>query len=243
MNQPDDELARKDRPARSIAAWTNLDAGTRERLAAARRLALSRHRERPRAGVRPGVGHERGISRERAASLRRALPASPSRALVLALIGVAYWQTTAPDSDFADIDVEPAHRRSADQCLPRQGLRFMAKTFVALIVWLCIAFPAAAAQSKTDTKKPVRPAWSELTPAQQQVLAPLQAEWEQLDAHAAQEMGRDRRALSQDEAGGAAAAAEAHAGVGASSRRTERKAARETATRRCRSCRPRSGRK
>jgi hypothetical protein len=58
----------------------------------------------------------------------------------------------------------------------------MAQTLVALIVWLCLAFPAAAAQSKADTKKPVRPAWSELKPAQQKILAPLAPEWDQMDA-------------------------------------------------------------
>ena len=57
----------------------------------------------------------------------------------------------------------------------------MAKTLAALIVSFCIAFSAAAAQSKPETKKPAKPSWSELTPAQQQVLAPLQPEWEQLD--------------------------------------------------------------
>ena len=57
----------------------------------------------------------------------------------------------------------------------------MAKTLVALIVSLCIAFSAAAAQSKAEAKKAPKPAWSELTAAQQQVLAPLQGEWEQLD--------------------------------------------------------------
>src|SRR5919112_3112569 len=58
----------------------------------------------------------------------------------------------------------------------------MAKTLVALIVSLCIAFSAAAAQSKADAKKVApKPAWTELSPAQQQVLAPLQPEWEQLD--------------------------------------------------------------
>ena len=42
----------------------------------------------------------------------------------------------------------------------------MAKALVALIVSLCLAFPAAAAQSQDSKKKqkPVRPAWSELTP-------------------------------------------------------------------------------
>ena len=58
----------------------------------------------------------------------------------------------------------------------------MAKAFVALIVWLCIAIPAGAAQFPPDAKKVVRPAWSELTPAQQKILAPLQQDWDQLDA-------------------------------------------------------------
>jgi len=57
----------------------------------------------------------------------------------------------------------------------------MAKTLLALIVSLCIAFSAAAAQSKPEAKKAPKPAWTELTTAQQQVLTPLQAEWEQLD--------------------------------------------------------------
>lgn len=57
----------------------------------------------------------------------------------------------------------------------------MAKTLVALIVWLSIAFPVVAAQSNPPPKKAPRPAWSELTPAQQKILAPLQADWDSLD--------------------------------------------------------------
>ena len=58
----------------------------------------------------------------------------------------------------------------------------MAKTAVALIIWLCIALPAFAVQSEKQASKPVRPAWSELTPAQQQVLAPLVTDWNSMDA-------------------------------------------------------------
>jgi len=58
----------------------------------------------------------------------------------------------------------------------------MAKAFAALIVGLCLAFSAAAAPPKSESKKPVRPAWSELTPAQQHVLAPLQLDWDSIDA-------------------------------------------------------------
>ena len=73
----------------------------------------------------------------------------------------------------------------------------MAKTFFALIVSLSLlfpaVFPAGAAQIKNEapvksegqakpaSKKPAKPAWSELTPAQQHVLAPLAPEWEQWD--------------------------------------------------------------
>jgi len=58
----------------------------------------------------------------------------------------------------------------------------MAKTAIALIIWLCLALPAFAAQPAKQSAKPARPAWSELTPAQQQVLAPLAAEWTEMDS-------------------------------------------------------------
>lgn len=57
----------------------------------------------------------------------------------------------------------------------------MAKTFVALIVSLCLVFSAAAAQSKAEPKKTGKPAWTELTATQRQILAPLAAEWDKLD--------------------------------------------------------------
>ena len=58
----------------------------------------------------------------------------------------------------------------------------MVKALIALVVCSCLAFSAAAAQSPLDARsKPAKPAWSELTQAQQTVLAPLRADWEQLD--------------------------------------------------------------
>jgi len=57
----------------------------------------------------------------------------------------------------------------------------MAKTLVALIASLCLAFPVIAAQSKTAAKKAAKPAWAELSPAQQKILAPLAAQWHELD--------------------------------------------------------------
>jgi hypothetical protein len=58
----------------------------------------------------------------------------------------------------------------------------MAKTILALIVSLCLALPAAAAQGKSEPKKTFKPEWTELTPEQQKVLAPLAAEWGRMDS-------------------------------------------------------------
>ena len=60
----------------------------------------------------------------------------------------------------------------------------MAKTLIAII--LCLSFvaplPAAAPANKAAVSqtKPAKPDWSELTPAQQAVLAPLQQDWSSL---------------------------------------------------------------
>lgn len=58
----------------------------------------------------------------------------------------------------------------------------MARTCVALIAWLCLAFPVVAAQNQTEGAGNARPAWAELTTEQQEILAPLSREWDQLDA-------------------------------------------------------------
>ena len=52
----------------------------------------------------------------------------------------------------------------------------MAKALAALTLGLCIAFSAFAA---APAKKP--PDWSQLTPEQQQVLAPLASDWNNFD--------------------------------------------------------------
>ena len=59
----------------------------------------------------------------------------------------------------------------------------MVKAAIALILWLCVALPlatAATAQSKPKATAG-KPQWSELSPRQQHVLAPLAPEWENLD--------------------------------------------------------------
>jgi hypothetical protein len=103
MSTPDDDVARRVVGAldRSVE---RLDTATRERLAAARRLALSRHRE----GREPVWSLAWATN---AASPRNAYRQYGARylfvasAFVLALAGFAYWQTTAPVTDFAEIDV------------------------------------------------------------------------------------------------------------------------------------------
>jgi hypothetical protein len=57
----------------------------------------------------------------------------------------------------------------------------MAHRLVALIVALFLAIPVYAAQAGTTAKKAPRPTWAELSPAQQDILRPLQEDWESLD--------------------------------------------------------------
>src|SRR5215470_15776247 len=106
MNQPDDDLARKVVGAldRSV---DKLDAGTRERLAAARLLAMAR----ARAGALQRGAREWSFAwAMNAASPRNAYRQYGVRyllvmcAFVLAIAGFTYWQATSPATDFAEID-------------------------------------------------------------------------------------------------------------------------------------------
>jgi hypothetical protein len=103
MNQPEHELAKKI-AGHLDAGLAHLDGGTRERLLAARKLALSRYRDEPApvgawawagSAVARFTGHHPHV-------LRYALGAA---ALVTALIGVTYWQSSSgPANGLADID-------------------------------------------------------------------------------------------------------------------------------------------
>jgi Protein of unknown function (DUF3619) len=79
-----------------------LDAGTRERLVAARRAALARYREAPVRvfGLIPvgPVGHFLG---------RHVFGTSVAAvtALVIATAGVIYWQSVYPNGDLADVEI------------------------------------------------------------------------------------------------------------------------------------------
>src|SRR5688500_7444552 len=55
----------------------------------------------------------------------------------------------------------------------------MAKTLIAII--FCLSFVATASAAGPPQPKPAKPAWSELTPAQQGILAPLKDDWSEID--------------------------------------------------------------
>src|SRR5207237_9969278 len=97
-----------------------------------------------------------------------------------------------------------SHRRPADRRLPRSGLPELAEEAArgcggvmlrALVTALALVFAVGAAAqpelarksaakpaAKAAKPKPnVRPAWAELTAEQQQILAPLKADWDLLD--------------------------------------------------------------
>jgi hypothetical protein len=102
MNQPEHELA-----ARIVR---HLDYGvesigpqTRSRLLAAREAALSHYREQPApvAGLAWAGQAVARIAQGRLSSARHLLAIS---ALVLALVGIAHWQSTAPVNELAEID-------------------------------------------------------------------------------------------------------------------------------------------
>ena len=103
MNRPDDELASRiiQQLDRGIE---NLDAGTRERLAAARRIALAQYRPRPEpvfglAWATNAISHRGGGRRAQGARYLIAVAM-----LVLGMIGIAYWQSNG-SSDYSEIDV------------------------------------------------------------------------------------------------------------------------------------------
>jgi hypothetical protein len=102
MNQPEHELAR--RIVRHLDyGIEQIGPATRERLLAARKAALSHYRERP-APVAALAWAGQAIARVmhgRFASGRYLIAIS---ALVIALVGVARWQSTAPVAELAEID-------------------------------------------------------------------------------------------------------------------------------------------
>jgi hypothetical protein len=103
MNQPEHELARK------LVHYLDdgvdrLEPRVRERLAAARRNALSRYREQPAAvfGL-AWAGH--AVARLTGGRFHGGSLLIAATALVLAMAGVLYWQSTRPANGVTEIDL------------------------------------------------------------------------------------------------------------------------------------------
>lgn len=96
MNQPEHEFATGIIRHLDYGV-AQLGSGTRERLFAARSAALARYREQP-AGLASTLG---AVTEHRWYSTR---PLVAVTALVVALVGIAYWQSTAPVNELVEID-------------------------------------------------------------------------------------------------------------------------------------------
>ena len=104
MNSPDDKLVARKVVGALDRSIEKIDAGTLARLGAARRFALSRHRERPAVvwGLAWAVNAASPLAAYRQYGTRYLIAVC---AFVLAIAGVAYWHTSAPVTDFAEIDL------------------------------------------------------------------------------------------------------------------------------------------
>jgi hypothetical protein len=102
MNQPEHELAGKIVQHLDYGV-DQLGAGARERLLAARKVALSRYREQPEPvfGLAWAGQAAARITEHRFYSVRYLFAVT---ALILGLVGFAYWQSTGPVNELADID-------------------------------------------------------------------------------------------------------------------------------------------
>ena len=103
MNQPEQELAKKVVQYLDYGV-DHLEPGVRERLAVARRTALSQYREKPATvlGLAWAGPAAVWLTEHRVYSARLLIAAA---ALVLATVGVVYWQSTRPANGLTDIDL------------------------------------------------------------------------------------------------------------------------------------------
>lgn len=100
MNQPEHEFAAS--LVRHLDyGVAQIDAGTRERLFAARNAALARYREEPAYGLAWMTALTSRIGGSRWSGARQLVTICT---LVVALVGIAYWQSTAPVNELAEID-------------------------------------------------------------------------------------------------------------------------------------------
>lgn len=103
MNQPDHELTKKLVQYLDYGV-DHLEPGVRERLAAARRTALSHYREKPATvlGLAWAGPAAVRLTEHRLYNARLLIATA---ALLLATVGVIYWQSTGPANGLTDIDL------------------------------------------------------------------------------------------------------------------------------------------
>jgi hypothetical protein len=103
MNRPEDQLAKKVVQYLDYGV-DNLEPHVRERLAAARKSALSHYREKPATvhGLAWAGQAAHWVTEHRSHSTRLLIAVT---ALVLAMAGAVYWQSTGPANGIAEIDL------------------------------------------------------------------------------------------------------------------------------------------
>ena len=103
MNRPEHELAKKLVQYLDYGV-DHLEPGVRERLAAARRTALSHYREKPGLELGPAWAGQAAVrlTEHRVYGVSLLIAAA---ALLVAMAGVVYWQSTGPSNGIAEIDL------------------------------------------------------------------------------------------------------------------------------------------
>ena len=182
MNEP--EFGNKVRHLLNQGA--QLEPRAAERLRAARELALARRKAEPASRLAWAGGLVGRLGGLGGLSLRLVLP--------VALLGGRADHdlrlAAEPEGGRVRRHRQPAAgRRSADRRLPRQGLRRLAqetrralsagaRCLAALCGALAIALASRALAAAPQNKNP---SWSQLSPQQREILAPLAGEWDKLD--------------------------------------------------------------
>ena len=103
MNRPEHELAKKLVQYLDYGV-DHLEPGVRERLAAARRTALSHYRAKPAMELGLAWAGQAAVrlTEHRLYGARLLIAAA---ALLVAMAGVVYWQSTGPSNGIAEIDL------------------------------------------------------------------------------------------------------------------------------------------
>ena len=168
----------------ALDAGLGLSPEASARLKVARERALERHRVPAREVALAGAGRAGAVPRGGPSHfLTRIL--LPAAFLVAAAIGLQQWQEAQHSARqmaqlVAEIEEIDSGLLTGDLPIKAyldEDFPGMAKAHLGIALALCLGLSVANAQSIKQN-----PAWEQLTPAQQQILAPIQGEWDKLDA-------------------------------------------------------------